>query len=594
MWRRSLFWKLFFTYSLIILFCVAVVGGYLVQGERQASRAQLERDLAERAQLVDERLKTLLDPTDGPKADSLAKLLGHASATRITVIQPDGRVVADTEANPAQMENHKFRPEVQLGLAGKVGTDMRMSTSVRARYMYVAVPSRAHRGWVIRVAIPLSQFEERLRRTMHVLIIGAVTAAVFAILLGFFFTRRIVRPLEGMRRDLERLEEGSLGVRLDPESSSEDEIGLLARTLNRVQSRLESSIQNLTSQRNQRDTILASMVEGLLAVDSDDRILVANAAARAALGIGPEPVEGRMLVETVRIPQLVDFVEQVRAASQPLGIELVIREPRTRYLEMHGAPLHMAENGATGAVVVLNDVTRLRKLEEVRRDFVANVSHELKTPVTSIKGFLETLLDRGALEEPESARRFLGIISRQTERLADIIADLLYLSKLEYEEKQIAVQPVDLELVIEHCVANFEHGAQAGGVNLSVRIETPEHWLLGDASLLTRALDNLIDNAIKYSPSGGRVEVGLREDSGELLLQVTDQGIGIPEEHLPRISERFYRVDTARSREMGGTGLGLAIVKHVAQAHSGRLQVESRLGEGSRFTLRFPILRQGT
>ena len=330
MWRRNLFWKLFFTYSLIILFCVAVVGGYLVHGERQASRQQLERELAERAQLVDERLQLLLDSASGARADSLVKLLGRVSATRFTVIQPDGRVLADTDADPTQMENHKFRPEVQLALAGKVGTDMRFSTSVRARYLYVAVPSRAHAGWVIRVAIPLAQFEQRLRRTMHVLIVGAGIAAALAIFLGFVFTRRITHPLESMRRGLERLEQGEFGVRLEPEPA--DEIGQLARTLNRVQDRLESTIQSLTSQRNQRDAILAGMVEGLLAVDSSDRILVVNAAARGALGLGPEPVEGRLLVETVRIPQLVAFVEQVRMASQPLGIELVLREPRTLYL----------------------------------------------------------------------------------------------------------------------------------------------------------------------------------------------------------------------------------------------------------------------
>jgi two-component system phosphate regulon sensor histidine kinase PhoR len=291
---------------------------------------------------------------------------------------------------------------------------------------------------------------------------------------------------------------------------------------------------------------------------------------------------------------LVAFIESVRSASQPLGAELVMRDPRPRYLELHGAPLRLGEAGAVGAVVVFNDVTRLRKLEEVRKEFVANVSHELKTPITSIKGFLETLLEGGALEDRDSARRFLGIISRQSDRLAAIIEDLLYLSRLEHEEKQIALHRVDLGAVAERCMNNFEHAARRRGVDLHLDLETPQCWVLGDGSLLARALDNLIDNAIKYSNPGATVEVALRAAPEHVLLHVRDQGPGIPEEHLPRISERFYRVDTARSREMGGTGLGLAIVKHVARVHAGSLEVDSRLGEGSCFTLRLPHAPNGS
>src|SRR2546426_5976761 len=360
MWRHRLFWKLFSTYSLIILFCLAVLGGYLVQGERRASRQQLERDLAERAVLLDERLQGLLDPARGPQADSLAKLLGHQTSTRITVIEPDGTVLADTEADPAQMENHRFRPEVQEALAHRIGTSARMSATVHSRYLYVAYPSTTHPGWVIRLAIPLVQFEQRLRRTMRVLVIGGVSAAVLAIALGFIFMRRITRPLENVRQGLERLERGEFGVRLEPES--QDEVGQLARTLNRVEGRLESTIQSLTAQRNQGEAILASMVEGFFAVDTEDRILVINAAARRVLGLGDEGVEGRPLLEAARIPQLAEFVHRVREASQPLGIELVIRQPATRYLELHGAPLPMSDDGGAGAVVRLHDGRPLPKI----------------------------------------------------------------------------------------------------------------------------------------------------------------------------------------------------------------------------------------
>jgi two-component system phosphate regulon sensor histidine kinase PhoR len=527
-----------------------------------------------------------METTRGAAADSLSEVLGRPIGTRITVIDPTGRVLADTNADPNVMENHRFRPEVQAALTGRRGSATRTSSSDLAPHLYVAVPSVARPGWVMRLAIPLGEFERRRDAAASILIWGAIVAAALALLLGFVFMRTIIRPLENLEHGLERLERGEFGARVEP--ATDDEIGHLARTLNRVQERLEQTIDGLRAQRNQREAILSSMVEGLVAVDGEDRVLMVNAAAREFLGIGATTCEGKPLLELVRIPQLVQFVESVRQSTQPLRVELAVRDVNARWLELHGAPLRISENGPRGAVVVFNDVTRLRKLEEVRKEFVANVSHELKTPVTSIKGFLETLIEGGALEEPESARRFLSIIARQSDRLAAIIDDLLYLSRLEYEEKPIALQPVDLEGVIERSVANFEHAAQARGIDLTLRVEAPHRMVMGDGSLLARAVDNLVDNAIKYSPPGRRVEVALRATPAEVLLQVTDQGIGIPEEVLPRLSERFYRVDTARSREMGGTGLGLAIVKHIARVHSGMLLIESKLGEGSRFTIRLP------
>jgi len=591
MWRRRLFWKLFATYVFVIVFCLVAVGGYLVRYERREARRQLEADLAQRARLLDERMAPLLDPRFAAVADSIARIIGTQIGTRITLIAPDGRVLADSDVDPARMENHRYRPEIQAAFAGSIGSAVRSSTSAFADFLYVAIPSDMRPGWVVRVAIPLRMFRDRQRSATSILFIGGAWALGLAVILGFLSTRRLTRPLERMASNLERLESGEVGVRFDARSN--DEIGQFARTLNRTQERLEATIAGLTAQRNQRDAILSSMVEGLIAVDGQNRILLVNAACRAVLGIGMGDEEGRSLLEVARLPQLASFIESVRNASQPLGAELVMRDPRPRYLELHGAPLRLEEGGAVGAVVVFNDVTRLRKLEEARKEFVANVSHELKTPITSIKGFLETLMEGGALEDRESAQRFLGIIARQSDRLAAIIEDLLYLSRLEHEEKQVLLHRVDLGAVAERCVNNFEHEARSRGVELRLVIETPHRWVMGDGSLLARALDNLIDNALKYSNRGAAVEVALRHTPEHVLLQVSDSGPGIAEEHLPRISERFYRVDTARSREIGGTGLGLAIVKHIARVHSGSLEIDSRLGEGSRFTLCLPQTRNG-
>lgn len=589
MWRRSLFWRIFFAYCLIVVFCTAIVGGYLLQQERRKSSRQLEEDLAVRARLLDERL-TLL-PRDHAAADSIVKVLGARSGSRVTWIAPDGTVLADSEVDPAVMENHRFRSEVQAAFEGRRGVATRLSASAFAPYLYVAVLSQSNPGHIVRVAIPLAEYRERLQEATTVLVAGGTVAVALAILLGFIVTRRITRPLSEVRQSLENLEHGAFGARLDV--GAPDEIGQLARTLNRVQERLEATIESLTAQRNEREAILTSMVEGLLAVDGLDRVLLVNTAAREHLHLDSGPLEGRPLIEVARIPRIADFVAQVRTSATPLMTEIVLPVPVPRYLEMHGAPLHLEAGGEPGAVVVLNDVTRLRKLEDVRKRFVANVSHELKTPITTIKGFLETLLEGGALEDPSSSRRFLEIVARQSDRLAAILEDLLYLSRLEYEEKEIALAPVDLALVAERSRSNFEHTASSRNVELAVLVETAQRFILGDASLLARAVDNLVDNAIKYSRPGGRVEIVLSSVPGETLLQVVDRGIGIPEEHLPRITERFYRVDPARSREMGGTGLGLAIVKHIALVHRGRLEAVSSFGDGSAFTLRFPEVPAG-
>lgn len=583
MWRRRLFWKLTLTFSLIIVFCMAGVGGYLVYSQRGTTRRQMEDQLERIAKLVDERFSPLIDLGSVAPADSLAARLGENSRTRITIIAPDGRVLADTEGDPERMENHRFRPEVQEALNGRLGSSMRFSTTVRQPFLYVALPSERQPGWVVRVAVPLTQFNRNVRDATNVLILGTAIATALAILLAALFTRRITQPLDAMRSSLQRLERGEFGVRLEP--GGEDEVGLLARTLNRAQDQLEQTIHTLTSQRNQRDAILASMVEGLVAVDSQERVLLMNKSARRLLALDSQEVEGRPLVEAVRQPDFVRFVRDTSQARNPLNAELVLHDRGPRWLELHGAPLHFGAESGQGAVVVLNDVTRLQKLEKARKDFVGNVSHELKTPVTSIKGFLETLLHRGALEDTDTARRFLGIIAKHADRLSAIIDDLLYLSRLEHEGQEIAKHEVQLAKLVEGCIADFEHAAKTQNVELIARA-APQTRVLGDTSLLRRALDNLVDNAIKYSPAGGRVEVQLIEEPKRVLLRVTDQGIGIPEEHLPRISERFYRVDTGRSREMGGTGLGLAIVKHVALVHDGELRIESTVGKGTSFTLR--------
>jgi two-component system, OmpR family, phosphate regulon sensor histidine kinase PhoR len=585
MWRRRLFWKLTLAYSLVSVLCMAGMGSYLVRKQRRVVQQQLVEQLERSARLVDVLLAPQLDFAQAEAAEQRVDSLGVRIGARITVIHPDGRVLADSWEKAARMENHRFRPEVAEALAGRRGSNLRVSATVGQRFLYVAIPSASQPGWVVRVAMPFDQFLHHVRAETNVLLLGTAVAAALAILLSVAVARHITRPLHAMRENLQRLERGEFGVKLEPAGS--DEIGLLARSLNLAQERLEQTIHNLTSQRNERDVVLASMTEGLLAVDADEHVLLINASARALLGLNFQPVENRPLLETVRYPAFERFVREVRFATGPMNTQVVLHGPGLRWLDLRGAPLRLPADAGIGAVIVFSDVTRLHKLEQARKDFVANVSHELKTPVTSIKGFLETLLDGGALDDPEHGKRFLGKISKHTERLSAIIDDLLYLSRLEHEGEEIPRRAVNLGGVVESSLADFEQVARAREVSIEAEVEGP-HRVQGDESLLRRALDNLVDNAIKYSRPAGRVQVRLRRQGESVLLEVRDQGIGIPELHLPRITERFYRVDAGRSREMGGTGLGLAIVKHVALVHRGVLQVTSTEGKGSQFTLRLP------
>jgi two-component system, OmpR family, phosphate regulon sensor histidine kinase PhoR len=394
--------------------------------------------------------------------------------------------------------------------------------------------------------------------------------------------------MRDIRAGAERLAAGDFSRKLYVPRVAE--FASVAESINLMAEDLDDKLRRLTHERNEREAVLSSMVEGVLAVDAEERVIAVNAAAARLLDTDPAAAEGKAIQEIVRNPDLQHVVAETLDGHRPVEADIVMRVgAEDRNLQANGTLLHGDEDGEdVGAVVVLNDVTRLKRLEAVRRDFVANVSHELKTPVTSIKGFAETLED-GALDDPEAARRFVRIIIGQADRLNSIIADLLALSTLEQPEGEprLTVSEADVLEVLKVAVEVCEPKAFAKDISISVT--SSSHVLAAvNPPLLEQAVVNLVDNAIKYSPEGKSVEVALSADAEEVVVSVTDHGPGIPREHLPRLFERFYRVDKARSRDLGGTGLGLAIVKHVAQAHGGRVSVESRVGAGSVFRIHLP------
>jgi two-component system, OmpR family, phosphate regulon sensor histidine kinase PhoR len=418
------------------------------------------------------------------------------------------------------------------------------------------------------------------------IIFGGCVLICLAAALGLFTSRRISQPLQDMRRGAERFAAGDFYYRLTIPDTVE--LASLAITLNRMAAQLAEQIAVITQQRNEQEAILESMQEGVLALDTQERVITVNRAAEALLGVVATQAKGHIIQEVVRNVTLQRLAAAAIHSTESATADIVLRGSEERFLQATATALRDAQGQDIGVLVVLNDVTQLRHLENIRRDFVSNVSHELKTPITSIKGFVETLRD-GAFDDREHAERFLGIIARHAERLHAIIEDLLALSRLEQGDESYDMPRSETSLidVVQAAILDCAAKAEAQRVTV-VPTCAAELRATVNAPLLEQAIVNLLENAITYSNPDSCVWVSARQDDDILVIDVRDQGVGIPHDHLDRIFERFYRVDKARSRERGGTGLGLAIVKHIAQVHGGQVSVTSTVGEGSTFTMHIP------
>lgn len=589
--RKRLLWQLYPSYLLIVLIGIVAVLWYASKSLRETYVERAAADLETRARLLEKQVLAKLTSVSGKSVDSLCKELGKRASTRITVILTSGRVMGDSEEDPGKMDNHANRPEVRGALAGSTGTSTRFSRTLQQNMMYVAVPLRVNGEivGVLRTSIPLTSIDEALRVIQFKIALAGLIVAVLAAVVSLVVSRRISQPLEKLRRGAELFARGDLESRLPVPDS--EELGGLAEAMNHMASQLDSRIRAATKQRNEMEAVLSSMVEGVLAVDAEERVIGINHAAAELLEIDSAHIQGRTVHEVVRNSELLRFVARTLVSMWPVEGDIVLRNGGEKFLQAHGTILRDAEGRGIGALVVLNDVTRMRRLENVRREFVANVTHELRTPVTSVKGFVETLLD-GALSDPENAKHFLSIIARQTDRLNAIIDDLLSLSRIEQEteDEEIVLKEDRIVDVLQAAIQVCE--AKAAAKKITIDLECEEGVLARiNPPLLEQAVVNLIDNAIKYSDRKGAIHVGAARRDAEIIISVRDHGCGITKEHLPRLFERFYRVDKARSRKLGGTGLGLAIVKHIAQAHAGNVTVESTPGKGSNFQIHLPASR---
>ncbi len=591
--RRRLVWQIYVPLMVVVLGVLIAISAYTTHTLREFYIAQARVDLQDKARLVEEllakplqRVETMGAVDAAADIDEQIKRLGREVDARITIILTDGLVVADSAEEPQRMDNHAQRPEVLRALAGQIGSSLRFSHTVQRNMLYVAIPLlRAHAvSSVVRTSIPLTSIETTLGKLYRRIALAGLLVALCAALVALFVSRRISRPLEELGRGAALFAHGDLQHRLSLSGSRE--IAGVAEGMNEMAAELDRRMHSVEDKRTEQEAVLSSMVEGVIAIDTEGRLITLNAAAALLLDIDPHASLGGTIEETVRNPELQRFVNAALEAKQPIQEELTFHTRDAQIWQAHGACIREAGGGCLGAVVVLNDVTEMRRLETIRRDFVANVSHELKTPITAVTGFLETLLD-GALDDPQTARRFVEIAARQADRLNAIIEDLLSLSRLEQTAAPDSLErgPVALATLLANTLEACGTKAAAKNITLELHCNSDVQATV-NAPLLEQAAVNLIDNAIKYSPNGSRVTISGRATDGHIEVEVRDQGAGIEQRHLPRLFERFYRVDKARSRDMGGTGLGLAIVKHIAQAHGGSVDVSSRPGKGSIFTIR--------
>jgi len=591
--KKRLLWQFYPAYLAIALAVLAVLGWYAARTVETALLDSAGQRMLAAAQAVDRAIGASIQEGSTDNWSVAVRELARTGGLRITVIEPTGDVVFDSERESTEAENLGDRGDVRAALAGELGlnTTPRLGTGGDKTSLLLsrAVQRNGTVVAVVRVALPWAPVQQVLNRAQRAIALVALLLAAAAAIACLIVSRRASRPFEEMRGVAERFARGELGHRLQAPAS--EEMAGLAGALNEMARQLEDRLGTIVQQSNEQQAVLASMVEGVLAVDSEERVITLNKAAAELVGNTLTDPLGRKFHEVVRNLDLRRFAARVLVGERPIDDDVILHGDPDRVLQVRGAALRDSAGQSIGAVLVLSDVTHFRRLENIRRDFVANVSHELKTPITSIKGFVETLLD-GALENPDDAQRFLRIVATQADRLNAIIEDLLSLSKIEQSERaaDLAVEDVRLADVLVAVVHDCESNAQER--RIAVRVSCGDEIVARiNSPLLEQAVSNLLDNAIKYSEHAGEVYIAVEQGRTELIISVSDQGCGIDAEHLPRLFERFYRVDRARSRKLGGTGLGLAIVKHIVQAHQGHVTVDSTPGEGSTFRIHLPISR---
>ncbi|WP_321491359.1 ATP-binding protein [uncultured Desulfobacter sp.] len=596
--KTKLIWRIFPSFLIIILLSLTVEAWYSTSFFKSFFLETTERELMVRALLMQDRFARALyvDGLSPHQIDALCKDLGEKARTRITVIENSGEVIGDSFARVETMENHRKRPEIMNAFAGAKSMAVRYSPTLDKNMMYIALPLGDSRPApaVIRTAVSISYIDakiEGMRNSISVVLLLTTLAAALA---SLYVSQRITRPVEQMRKGAQEFSKGNLTNRLPSPDTAE--LSQLAESMNFMAEELNKKIMDVKNRSRELEAVHTSMQEGVIAINGQEQIITINKAAAGIFDFSPETLKTKHVLEVARNYDLQVFIKKALATSEPVEDDLVMDRDERMVLNIHSSALYDANDNRMGTLIIFHDITRMRLLESMHKEFAANVSHELKTPLTTIKGFVETLIqmmaDSAAGPPVQDAAaqytRFLGIIEKNVNRMVNLIDDLLALARLErLKGTDIQFESQLLAGLISKAVGFCADKAKDRGITVDVNCPDTIAGMV-DPTLMEQALLNLVDNAIKYSGDGTCVTINAELMNGDIVIEVKDTGQGIDKEHLPKIFNRFYRVDKGRSRDQGGTGLGLAIVKHIVKYHNGRIEVDSRRGQGTCFTITLP------
>ncbi len=578
--KKRLFFRILISYVVVILLVVAIVGFLFSRNVRLHETEQIEENILHSARLV-----SLLPLEEMKKA---VYGLAQDARGRVTVIDAGGNVLADSQGDVSHMELHLNRPEVEEARLRGQGTAIRRSSTLRVDMMYVAVAIREGekiRGYV-RIARSLREVQEAVDRMYLSLYRTIAFALLPAILLALLYTRKFFRPIGEIRDYTKAIRQGELPGTLFV--NAPDELGQVAEDINYLVSEYREKIRLAHEEKGKLESALSSMVEGVVILDSRSQIESCNRGIETILDRPCEDIQGRTLLEAFLSADLQNALERCRREKKPVLQEIRLGGKQPLIVDVNLSAIQGLPEGEGKMLLVFHDVTRLKKLEQMRTDFVANVTHEIRTPLTAIIGFIQTLL-AGAMDDGETARRFLQTVANNAERLSRLVDDLLTLSSIELNETNLKLEPLTVDDLIRTVLPMVEAAAGEKKIALETRISEAVHKILADRDRAAQVLVNVLSNAVKFTQNEGSVTISSHEDEKTdwVVLQVADTGIGIPSREIPRLGERFYRVDKARSRELGGTGLGLSIVKHLMAAHGGKMEISSILGKGTSVSLFF-------
>ena len=587
-----LFWKIFAASVVPTLVSTTVLTWILSTRQRDLVIASVQRRMHDSAVLLRHDLADVFQDEAGPELQATLKRLGARTGTRMTLVDEDGTVRGDSVQDPAVMENHRNRDELLQARTNELGVSQRPSPTLGIPMMYLAlrVGQRESPVGFVRVAVPMESVHAEVVSVQRLILGTAVMVSLVGLMFTYIIVGHIIRPLLTLTQAAKSIAGGQIQQEVDVRSR--DELGALAESFNLMSRQLAARIEELSqkgrefAENSERlEAILAGMIEGVLVVDGNSRILFANRTAHALLEFATPDVVGRPIWEAVRNSTIQEMVQGTLETQGQRRVELELSRTQS-IVELSATRL--PGDPSPGVILVLYDVSELRQLENIRQQFVSNASHELKTPLTSIQAYTETLL-AGAVDDPQHNREFLRRIEEQADRLHSLVIDLLRLARIEAGEDAFLLADVSLGEAVDACIDG--HLSAADAKQLTLRTEHPQAAIsvLADAEGLRTILDNLVKNAINYTPERGQVEIRWSTENSMALVEIQDTGVGIAADHRARIFERFYRVDAARSRELGGTGLGLSIVKHLVLEFGGSIELASELGKGSTFSVRLPL-----